>query len=230
MGTLYLVSTPIGNLEDITMRAVRLLGEVDLIAAEDTRKTRRLLDRYDIRTRMTSVHEHNERHRVPNLLNELENGADIALVSNAGTPNLSDPGFVFVREAIARGITVTPVPGANAMLAALTASGLATHRFVFEGFLPRKKGARQKRLETIANGSMTAIVYESPYRMAKLLAEIRELMPDRRLVVARELTKIHEEFLRGTATELAHLFEERTYKGEFTVVIEGLDRTAKSRT
>lgn len=229
MGTLYLVSTPIGNLEDITVRGIRLLGEVDLIAAEDTRRTRRLLDKYDIKTRMTPLHEHNERKCVPGLLDKLEQGTDMALVSNAGTPNINDPGFIFVREAIARGITVVPIPGANALLTALAASGLPTHRFIYEGFLPRKKGERTRRLEAIAAESRTVIIYESPYRITKLLNEIQEIMPNRQIVLARELTKIHEEFLRGTPEELIQHYQERKPKGEFTVLIEGLTRPKKSK-
>jgi len=221
VATLYLVSTPIGNMEDVTIRALRVLREVALIAAEDTRRTRRLLDRYDIHTPMTPMHEHNERKKAPRLIAEIEGGTDIALVTNAGTPNISDPGFVLVREAIEHGITVVPVPGADALVPALAASGLATHRFVFEGFLPKKPGERRRRLDAIAAQNCTVVLYESPYRIERLVKELCELMPGRRVVLAREITKLHEEFMRGTPHELLADLQDRPRKGEFTVVIEG---------
>jgi len=221
VGSLYLVSTPIGNLEDVTLRALRVLREVELIAAEDTRRTRRLLDRYDIHTRMTPLHEHNERKRVPHLIAELGSGTDVALVSNAGTPTISDPGFVLVREAIAHGLRVVPVPGPDALTPALAASGLPTHRFVFEGFLPKKPGERRRRLDAIAAQGCTVVVYESPHRIEKLVRELCAVMPDRHVVLAREITKMHEEFMRGTPDELLADLEARPRKGEFTVVIEG---------
>jgi len=221
VATLYLVSTPIGNLEDVTMRALRVLREVGLIAAEDTRRTRRLLDRYDIHTPMTPMHEHNERKKAPRLVAELESGTDVALVTNAGTPNISDPGFLLVREAIEHGISVVPVPGPDALVPALAASGLATHRFVFEGFLPKKPGERRRRLETVAGQTCTVVLYESPYRIERLVKELCDLIPDRRVVLAREITKLHEEFMRGTPRELLAELEDRPRRGEFTVVIEG---------
>jgi len=224
VGTLYVVSTPIGNLEDVTMRAVRVLGEVALIAAEDTRRTRRLLDRYDIHTPMTPLHEHNERRKAARLIAELEAGTDVALVSNAGTPTISDPGFLLVRQAVEHGLTVVPVPGPDALVPALAASGLATDRFVFEGFLPKKPGERRRRLETVAALECTTILYESPHRIERLVKELCELMPDRRVVLAREITKLHEEFMRGTPQELLADIETRPRKGEFTVVIEGRHR------
>ena len=221
VATLYLVSTPIGNMEDVTMRALRVLREVGLIAAEDTRRTRRLLDRYDIHTPMTPMHEHNERKKAPRLVAELEAGTDVALVTNAGTPNISDPGFLLVREAIEHGIAVVPVPGADALVPALAASGLATHRFVFEGFLPKKPGERRRRLEAVAAQTCTVVLYESPYRIERLVKELCELIPDRRVVLAREITKLYEEFMRGTPRELLADLQARPRKGEFTVVIEG---------
>jgi len=221
VGSLYVVSTPIGNLEDVTVRALRVLREVGLVAAEDTRRTRRLLGHYDIHTNMTPLHEHNERKKVPQLVQKLQSGTDVALVSNAGTPAISDPGFLLVREAIRCGIPVVPVPGADALIPALATSGLATHRFVFEGFLPKRPGERRRRLEQIAADTRTAIVYESPYRIEKLVKELSELMPDRRIVLAREMTKIHEEFMRGLPGEILADLQARPRKGEFTVVIEG---------
>jgi len=221
VATLYLVSTPIGNLEDVTMRGLRVLREVGLIAAEDTRRTRRLLDRYDIHTPMTPMHEHNERKKAPRLVAELEAGTDVALVTNAGTPNISDPGFLLVREAIEHGITVVPVPGPDALVPALAASGLATHRFVFEGFLPKRPGERRRRLEAVAGQTCTVVLYESPHRIERLVKELCDLIPDRRVVLAREITKLHEEFMRGTPRELLSDLEDQPRKGEFTVVIEG---------
>ena len=219
-GLLYLVATPIGNLEDITYRAVRVLKEVDLIACEDTRHTRTLLDHYDIRTPTVSYHEHNEMERAGELAARLCAGAAIALVSDAGMPLVSDPGYRLVRAAIENGIPVQPVPGASAALAALAASGLPTETFRFCGFLPSKPGQRAKALETLAEEHATLIFYEAPHRILEALEAIEKALGPRPVVVARELTKIHEEFLRGTAAEIrGRLAERDAVKGEMTVLV-----------
>jgi 16S rRNA (cytidine1402-2'-O)-methyltransferase len=219
-GLLYLVATPIGNLEDITYRAVRVLKEVDLIACEDTRHTRTLLDRYDIRTPTISYHEHNEVERAGELAERLRAGAAIALVSDAGMPLISDPGYRLVRAAIENGAAVQPVPGASAALAALAASGLPADAFRFCGFLPPKPGQRSKTLEALAEEHSTLIFYEAPHRILEALEAIENVLGPRPVVVARELTKIHEEFLRGTAAEIgAQLAARDTVKGEMTVLI-----------
>lgn len=219
-GTLYVVATPIGNLEDITHRAVGVLGRVALIACEDTRQTRKLLERYGIGVRLTSYHEHNEEERSRELLDRLEAGEDIALVADAGTPLVSDPGFRLVREAARRGIRVVPVPGPSAFLAALSASGLETDSFYFGGFLPRKRAERQRLLRSLAALPCTLAFYEAPHRILETLADVEALMPARPLVIARELTKVHEEFLRGTARELREELARRgAVRGEITLLI-----------
>ena len=205
-GTLYLVATPIGNLEDITHRAVRLLGEVDLVACEDTRHTRKLLNHYGINTRTISYHEHNERERAVELLKSLKAGLDVALVSDAGTPAISDPGFRLARLAIENGVRVVPVPGASALITALVASGLPTDEFFFGGFLPARSGARRARLQELASISATLIFYEAPHRIAATLRDAHEILGEREAVVARELTKLHEEIARGRLSELAERF------------------------
>ncbi len=220
-GTLYIVSTPIGNLEDITMRALRILAEVDLIAAEDTRKTSILLNHYTIKKPLTSYFEHNEQVKTGWLVSQLKEGKNIALVSEAGTPTISDPGFRIVAAAIAAEITVVPVPGACAAIAALSASGLAVHRFAFEGFLPPKSGKRKNLLKKIAGEERTLIFYESPYRIQAAIADMIEVLGERRAVVARELTKLHEEFIYGTLSVIAEKLGSAVIKGEFTVVVEG---------
>ncbi|MGA2269883.1 MAG: 16S rRNA (cytidine(1402)-2'-O)-methyltransferase [Bryobacteraceae bacterium] len=219
-GLLYLVATPIGNLEDITYRAVRVLGEADLIACEDTRQTRKLLDHYGIRKPTISYHEHNEVERTPELAARLLAGAVIALVSDAGMPLISDPGYRLVRAAIENGIAVQPVPGASAALAALAGSGLPTEAFRFGGFLPLKAGQRAKTLEALADERATLVFYEAPHRILETLEAIEKTLGPRPVVVARELTKIHEEFLRGTAAEIrAELAGRGAVKGEITVLI-----------
>jgi 16S rRNA (cytidine1402-2'-O)-methyltransferase len=220
-GTLYIVSTPIGNLEDITIRALRILAEVDLIAAEDTRKTSILLNHYTIKKPLTSYFEHNEQVKTGWLVSQLQEGKNIALVSEAGTPTISDPGFRIVAAAIAAEMTVVPVPGACAAIAALSASGLAVHRFAFEGFLPPKSGKRKNLLKKIAGEERTLIFYESPYRIQAAITDMIEVLGERRAVVARELTKIHEEFLYGTLSVIAEKLGRAVIKGEFTVVVEG---------
>jgi 16S rRNA (cytidine1402-2'-O)-methyltransferase len=221
-GTLYIVATPIGNLEDITFRAVRVLGEVDLIAAEDTRHTQILLARHGIHTPLTSYHDHNERAKARELAARLETGTNIALVSDAGTPAISDPGFRLVVEAIRVGARIVPVPGASALTAILSSSGLPTDRFVFEGFLPAKKKQRRERLRAMRDETRTLIFYETPHRLKDSLDDILEILDDREIAVAREVTKMHEEFLRGRVSEIFHQVAEREIKGELTLVIAGL--------
>jgi 16S rRNA (cytidine1402-2'-O)-methyltransferase len=219
-GLLYVVATPIGNLEDITYRAVRVLGEADLIACEDTRQTRKLLDHYGIQKPAISYHEHNEAERTEDLVARLLAGAVIALVSDAGTPLVSDPGYRLVKAAIDTGIQVQTIPGPSATLAALAASGLPTDAFHFDGFLPPKQGQRAKALEALADEHATLIFYEAPHRILETLEAVDRVLGNRPVVVARELTKIHEEFLRGTATEIrAQLAARDTVKGEITLLI-----------
>ncbi|HUA85120.1 MAG TPA: 16S rRNA (cytidine(1402)-2'-O)-methyltransferase [Bryobacteraceae bacterium] len=219
-GILYLVATPIGNLEDMTLRAARVLREVDAIACEDTRETRKLLEHFGIATRMVSYHEHNEVARAAELLERMRGGETIALVSDAGTPLVSDPGYRVVRAAIEAGITVVPIPGASAAMTALAGSGLATDAFRFGGFLPAKKMARRRALENLRAEDSTLIFYEAPHRILETLEDIGEVMGDRPVVVARELTKIHEEFLRGTAEEIrGELAARAAIRGEMTVLI-----------
>jgi 16S rRNA (cytidine1402-2'-O)-methyltransferase len=218
---LYLVGTPIGNLEDITFRALRVLKEAGLIACEDTRHTQKLLNHYGIRTRTTSYHEHNEMTRAPELIVELEQGAAIALVSDAGMPGISDPGFRLISLAIRHHVPVVPIPGASAFLAALVASGLATDSFRFGGFLPAKRGQRRQLLESIQASPRTQVFYEAPHRVKETVEDIVEVLgAERRVVVAREVTKIHEEFLRGTAQEVLDRLKSRAeIKGEITVLL-----------
>lgn len=222
MPALYLVATPIGNLEDITFRAVRILREeVDLIACEDTRQTQKLLQHYEIHKPLVSYHEHNERARTEEILAALQRDESIALVSDAGMPLVSDPGYRVVTAAIANGFRVVPVPGASAALAALAASGLPTDEFRFIGFVPQKATARRKLLEKVAKETATVVAYESPHRILEALADMAGILGERRMVLARELTKIHEEFLRGTAQSIRKELERRgAVKGEITLVIE----------
>lgn len=222
---LYLVGTPIGNLEDITQRALRVLKEADLIACEDTRHTQQLLNHFGIGTRTTSYHEHNEITRAPELVAQLEQGSRIALVTDAGMPGVSDPGFRLIDLAIRHHIPVIPVPGPAAFLAALVASGLATDSFSFEGFLPAKRGQRRAILEEIRNSPQTQIFYEAPHRVKETLQDVVEVLgPDRHLVLAREITKIHEEFLRGSAHEVLEQLKERPeIRGEITLLIGKAD-------
>jgi 16S rRNA (cytidine1402-2'-O)-methyltransferase len=220
-GTLYIVATPIGNLEDITIRAIRVLKEVCLIAAEDTRRTRVLLDRYQIFTPLMSLYDQNELKKSGVLLARLQRGEDVAYVSDAGTPGISDPGYILVREAITRGIRITPVPGPSALIAALSVSGLPMDRFIFLGFLPPKAGKRRQLLTSLHDETKTLIFYESPHRLLSSLHDIEELLGEREVVVSREITKIYEEFLRGPASAVISELGEKTVKGEVTLIVAG---------
>ncbi|MCF7823759.1 MAG: 16S rRNA (cytidine(1402)-2'-O)-methyltransferase [Candidatus Marinimicrobia bacterium] len=219
-GKLYIVSTPIGNLSDFTFRAVDTLKQVQLIAAEDTRVSGVLLKHYEITNPMISYHDHNKVQATPGLLRKLEHGDDIALITDAGTPLISDPGFYLVRAAIQKGFEIVPIPGASAMLAGLVAAGLPSDRFTFEGFLPRKKG-RQTRFKLLAEDPRTIVLYESPHRVARTLKDIAEYMGDREVVIAREITKKFEEFIRGTVSEIREQLDTRSIKGEVVIMIGG---------
>jgi 16S rRNA (cytidine1402-2'-O)-methyltransferase len=218
---LYVVATPIGNLEDLSERALRVLKEVDQVAAEDTRRTGRLLQHFDIRKPLVSYHDASERRRAPALVEELLAGKQIALVSDAGTPLISDPGYRLVRAAIDAGVRVIPVPGANAAIALLSVSGLATDRFVFEGFLPMKSGKRRQRLEELRQETRTIVLYESPHHIERTLAEIEEILGDREIVVGRELTKVFEEIVRGRIALVRPAVSAKPPRGEYTLVIAG---------
>jgi 16S rRNA (cytidine1402-2'-O)-methyltransferase len=220
MSTLYLVATPIGNLEDISMRAVRVLGSVRLIAAEDTRHTAKLLQHYNIHTSCLSYHEHNKLVRLDAILKALDEG-DVALVSDAGTPALNDPGYELVRAVLAKGHTVSPIPGACAPIAALVASGLPTDAFLYLGYLPRKKSERQRQLELIGELSYTLIFLEAPHRLLTALEDLQACLGDRQVSVAREMTKLHEEIFRGALSEAREHFSMQPPRGEFTLVLEG---------
>jgi 16S rRNA (cytidine1402-2'-O)-methyltransferase len=219
-GTLYLVATPIGNLEDITHRAIKILGGVDLIAAEDTRKTIILLNHYNIKKDLTSYHAFNEAKRTPELIDKLKRGQSIAIVSDAGTPGISDPAYRLVKTAIEEKINIIPIPGATAFVCAVTASGLPTDSFVFEGFLPHKKG-RKTKLGELSKETRTIILYESPHRLLKTLNELLNSLGERKIVVARELTKKFEEIYHGTISEAINHFSAKPIKGEFVLIISG---------
>ncbi|TET42302.1 MAG: 16S rRNA (cytidine(1402)-2'-O)-methyltransferase [Dehalococcoidia bacterium] len=221
MPVLYVIATPIGNLEDISLRALRLLREVKLIAAEDTRTTRHLLNAHNIKTPLTSYHEHSKRAKLDYLLNYLEK-EDLALVSEAGTPGLSDPGYELIVAAIERGISVVPIPGASAVITALVVSGLPTDQFLYLGFLPRRKGQRQRLFSSIVDEPRTIVAFETPHRLRKALSDIEEILGNRRLSVCRELTKVHEEIFRGRVSQAREHFAEP--RGEFSLVIEGKTR------
>lgn len=221
MGKLIVIPTPIGNLEDITLRAVRMLSEVDLIYAEDTRVTKKLLNHLDIQQQVFAFHAHNEHKALESAIQRIETLNSVAIVSDAGTPGISDPGFLLIRACIERGIEVDCLPGPAAVIPALVGSGFPCDRFVFEGFLPHKKG-RQTRLLAIEKEGRTTVLYESPHRLVKCLGQIVEFMgEDRKVCVARELTKMHEEFIRGTAQEVKNHYENKPPKGEIVVIIEG---------
>lgn len=220
-GVLYVVATPIGNLEDVTYRARRVLTEADVIACEDTRHTRVLLNHYGINKPLVSLYEHNERARTPELLQRLREGETIALVSDAGTPAVSDPGFVLLREALAAGFTVVPIPGPSALLAALTVSGLPPDRFTFLGFLPKRSSRRRRALQEVAGQPATLILFEAPHRITTVLQDLLDVLGDRRVALARELTKKFEDVFRGTLSEALQHLRTHPPRGEFTIVVEG---------
>ena len=220
-GVLYIVPTPIGNLEDITLRALRVLKEVDLIAAEDTRHTQHLLTHFGIHTALTSYHEHNEREKAQVLVERIKNGANVALVCDAGTPAIADPGYRLVTAAIRSAIQIVPLPGAAALSTVLSASGLPTDHFLFEGFLPAKKSERQAKLQALREVVATLVFYEAPHRLLETLNDMQQLLGDRQLVVAREVSKVHEEFLRGKVSDVATQLTDREVKGEITLVVHG---------
>ncbi len=221
-GVLYLCPTPIGNLEDITLRALKVLKEADYIAAEDTRVTIKLLNHYEIKGNLISYHEHNKRQKGPELISLLSEGKTIALVTDAGTPGISDPGEDLVKEAIDAGIRVIPLPGAVAAICALIASGLSAERFVFEGFLPRKTKERKERLSELSQEKRTMILYEAPHRIKDTLKDIKKALGNRQMVVAREITKMYEEFFRGSVDQVIDWFSKKPPRGEMVLVIDGL--------
>jgi 16S rRNA (cytidine1402-2'-O)-methyltransferase len=220
-GVLYVVATPIGNLEDITLRALRVLKQVDVIAAEDTRHTQKLLRHYQIRTPLTSYHEHNERTKAPALVERLLRGASIALVSDAGTPAISDPGYRLVLAAVAAEVQVTPLPGPSALTAVLSAAAFPINRFVFEGFLPDKTEQRRERLRALHDEERTLVFYEAPHRLKDSLDDIEAILGDRTIVIAREVSKIHEQFMRGRISEIITGISDREARGEIVIVVHG---------
>jgi len=228
MGTLYLVATPIGNLEDMTFRAIRVLQEADVVYAEDTRHTLKLWAHFDIRTHLESLHEHNEKQRIEKIISELESGRNVALVSDAGTPAISDPGYPLVHACREKGITVIPIPGACAAVAALSASGLPTDRFTFLGFPPEQQGRRQEWLSEAAGLTSTLIVYLSPHKAAAQLGEIAEIWGARKTVLCRELTKIYEEFVQSDLLELSKQLSASEPRGELTLIVAGASEEAVS--
>jgi 16S rRNA (cytidine1402-2'-O)-methyltransferase len=222
-GILYIVATPIGNLEDITLRAIRILKEADLIAAEDTRHTQKLLNKYDIRTPVTSYHDHNKEEKAPVLVARMLEGKNVALVSDAGTPGISDPGYFLINLAVDQKVPVVPVPGATAAIAALSISGLPTDSFVFEGFLPSRHTARMRRLEELKQEKRTLVLYEAPHRIHQTIDDMAAVLGDRKAVMTRELTKVHEETIRGTLSEIRDHLIKGSSKGEFTVIVHGAE-------
>ena len=229
-GTLYLVSTPIGNLEDLTFRAHRILQEVSVIAAEDTRHTQKLCRHYKIHTPLTSYHDFNKEEKTPVLLERLKEENSIALVSDAGTPLISDPGYYLVTRAIAVDVPIVPVPGPSSVIAALSVAGLPTDAFTFIGFLPKKSGARTRLLQSLQEDSKTIILFETPHRIKATLVTLKEVFGDRRIAIGRELTKAHEEIIRGTPQEILLSTPSRVFKGEMTVVIQGKEKRTKTGT
>jgi 16S rRNA (cytidine1402-2'-O)-methyltransferase len=222
-GKIYVVSTPIGNLEDITLRALRVLQEVGLIAAESRDHTKKLCAHYHIKTPLTSYNSRNQHYKGRVLLDKVKSGLDIALVSDAGTPGLSDPGSRLAREAIDANITLVPVPGVSASLTALSISGLPTGKFVFVGFLSRKRGRRRRELEGLKDEPRTVIFFESPHRLLKMLTDVYEVMGDRDIVLAKEMTKVFEEVMRGSVSDTLSLLKDREIRGEYTIIVKGLD-------
>ncbi len=220
-GKLYICGTPIGNLDDITFRAIKVLKNVDLIAAEDTRRTEKLLNHFKIDNRLTSYHEHNEKEKSLKLIKEIKDGYDIALVSDAGMPAISDPGLLLVKRAIEENIEIIPVPGPTALVSALVVSGIKTDKFTFYGFVPRKKNIREEFIEDIKKDEKTSIFYESPYRIKDIYKELAEIIPDRKSALVREITKIHEEKIYGTISEIYEKIKSREIKGEIVGIVEG---------
>ena len=223
-GTLYVVSTPIGNMEDITLRALRVLKEVQLIAAEDTRRTRKLLNVYGINCPLTSLHDQNELKKSASIISRLNDGMDVAYVSDAGTPGISDPGYILINQAIDHAINVVPIPGPSAVVAALSASGLPMDSFAFLGFPPSRAGKRKQQLESLRDEKKTMVFYESPKRILATLKEIEKILGNRNAVIVRELTKVYEEILRGNLRELINTLQERNIKGEITLLISGAEK------
>ena len=227
-GTLYLVATPIGNLEDITQRVLRILREVSLVAAEDTRHTRRLLDHFGIHAKLVSLFEHNERSRIPLLVERLQAGESVAVVTDAGSPGIADPGYPVVRAVVAEGLRVESVPGPSAVIAALQSSGLPTDAFTFVGFLPVKPGARRRSLEEWSERRETIVAFESPHRIDRALADLEAVWQDRPIALARELTKMHEQVLRGTAAEVRAALHDDQKRGEMVLVLGGRTRASRA--
>jgi len=223
-GKLYICGTPIGNLDDITFRAVRILGNVDLIAAEDTRRTEQLLNHFKIDSKLTSYHEHNEREKAKSLISTLNNGYDVALVSDAGMPGISDPGLILVEKAKENNIEIIPIPGPTALVSALVVSGIPTDRFTFYGFVPRKGKDREEFIDQIIKAEETIIFYESPYRIKKIYEDLTDKIPQRDSALIREISKVHEEKIYGTVSEVYEKIEDREIKGEIVVVIEGREK------
>ncbi|MGM0445844.1 MAG: 16S rRNA (cytidine(1402)-2'-O)-methyltransferase [Bacillota bacterium] len=220
-GKLYICGTPIGNLDDITFRAIKVLKNVDLIAAEDTRRTEKLLNHFKIDNRLTSYHEHNEKQKSIQLIKEIKDGYDVALVSDAGMPVISDPGLLLVKSAIEEGIEIIPIPGPTALVSALVVSGIKTDKFTFYGFVPRKKNVREEFIKDIIKDEKTSIFYESPYRIKDIYEELTEIIPDRKSALVREITKIHEEKIYGTVSEIFEKIKSREIKGEIVGIVEG---------
>ncbi|MFC1852178.1 16S rRNA (cytidine(1402)-2'-O)-methyltransferase [candidate division CSSED10-310 bacterium] len=228
-GILYIVGTPIGNLEDITLRAIKLLNKVDLIAAEDTRRTARLLSYYFIHCPTISYHDRNKTRQVPKIIEYLKQGKDVAVVTDAGTPGISDPAYLLLQSALQHQIQIRPIPGVSAVNAALSVAGVATDRFTFYGYFPRKKTKRAQVMAQIAERSETAVLFEAPHRLQKTLAELAPYFPDRKIVIAREMTKIHEQYVRGSISEIMSLFEHQGVKGELTILIDANPLTEGTR-
>jgi len=226
-GTLYVVSTPIGNLEDITLRALKVLKSVYTIAAENVKHTKRLCERYDIKTKITDYHQHSQNTKTEQLINGLKSGSDLALVTDAGTPGISDPGVYLINRAVKEDIKVRPIPGPSAVVAALSVSGLPTARFVFLGFLSNKTGKRKRQLEKLATEPRTMVFFEAPHRLRAMLSDLREILGDRQVVMLREMTKVFEEVKRGTVSAMLAHFTTEKVRGEFTLVVEGAGEQQK---